>query len=103
MVSPKIIYQDESIAVVDKPAGMIVNRADTAKNQVTLQEWAEKKFQISNLKFKISDTLSPSDNFINRAGIVHRLDKETSGILIIAKNQQFFNYVNISNSQLSNL
>ncbi|KKR27308.1 MAG: pseudouridine synthase, RluA family, ribosomal large subunit pseudouridine synthase D [Microgenomates group bacterium GW2011_GWC1_39_7] len=90
MVSPKIIYQDESIAVVDKPAGMIVNRADTAKNQVTLQEWAEKKFQISNLKFKISDTLSPSDNFINRAGIVHRLDKETSGILIIAKNEESF-------------
>src|SRR3990167_8905433 len=83
MVSPKIIYQDESIAVVDKPAGMIVNRADTAKNQVTLQEWAEKKFKISN-------TLSPSDNFINRAGIVHRLDKETSGILIIAKNEESF-------------
>ncbi len=82
---PKIIFQDEDIAIIDKPAGMIVNRADTVKNQLTVEEWAEGKIKDQRLKIK-----DQSSDFYKRNGVVHRLDKETSGLLIIAKNEESF-------------
>jgi len=80
-----IIYEDESLLVVDKPAGIVVNKGESVKGE-TLQEWAEKNLKIKKLKFKIKE----DNDFINRAGIVHRLDKETSGLLIIAKTPASF-------------
>ncbi len=78
MKAPKILHEDKYLLVLDKPAGWVVNRAQTVKKQ-TLQDWIEKnlKSQISNLKSY-------------RGGIVHRLDKETSGILLIAKTSEAF-------------
>ena len=73
----KVIFEDESLLVLDKPAGIVVNRAKTTKNE-TIQDWLE-----SYLKLK--------DRGIgDRAGIVHRLDKETSGILVVAKTKEVF-------------
>ena len=85
-MEPTILYQDEDILVINKPAGMIVNKADTTKDVVTVQEWAEDKFKVKSLKLKVEE----GNDFINRGGIVHRLDKETSGALIIAKTQEAF-------------
>ncbi|MFH0943385.1 MAG: RluA family pseudouridine synthase [Candidatus Beckwithbacteria bacterium] len=67
----KIIFEDNDLLVVDKPAGMVVNRAQTTRGQLTLQDWLMKEKQI----------------LIDRAGIVHRLDKETSGVLVVAKSE----------------
>jgi 23S rRNA pseudouridine1911/1915/1917 synthase len=75
---PKILYQDKFIAVLDKPAGWVVNRAETVKRE-TIQDWIE-----TNLKFKIGNLKS------YRSGIVHRLDKDTSGILLVAKTPKAF-------------
>lgn len=90
-----IIYEDESMVVVNKPAGMIVNKADTAKGQMTLQDVIEEKFQISQLQFPMLDEYmvdgyNKLDEFKSRSGIVHRLDKETSGIILIAKTPATF-------------
>lgn len=85
-ISPTILYEDNDLIVVDKPAGMIVNRADTARDVVTLQDWISEKLQIDTSKLKKIET----SEFENRGGIVHRLDKETSGLLIIAKNEKSF-------------
>lgn len=85
-LSPKVIYEDSDLIVVVKPAGMIVNRADTTVNQPTVQEWAETK--IKDLRSKIKDNIE--SEFYKRGGIVHRLDKETSGLLLIAKNEEAF-------------
>ncbi|OGH38798.1 MAG: hypothetical protein A2905_02450 [Candidatus Levybacteria bacterium RIFCSPLOWO2_01_FULL_36_10] len=79
---PEVIYEDEYIAVIGKPAGLIVNRADTAKDVETLQDWVDNKLKIKNSKLKITDE---TKDFLERSGIVHRLDKETSGLLIIAR------------------
>ena len=84
MLSPKIIFEDASFLVVDKPAGVVVSRADTTANVETIQDWVERKFEIQNSKFK------NADEFVNRAGIVHRLDKDTSGLLVIAKTPKAF-------------
>ena len=87
-MEPKIVFEDENLLVVDKPAGMIVNKADSAKNFITLQDWVLKNIKIdtkSKSKEYIVDGYDKYDEFISRSGIVHRLDKETSGIILIAK------------------
>lgn len=77
-MEPKIIYEDDSFFVIDKPAGWIVNEAATTKDQPVLQTWLRKfKYPL------VDDTAS-------RHGIVHRLDKETSGVMIVAKDKESF-------------
>ena len=77
--NPQIIFEDNSLLVINKPAGMVVNRAETTKNEETVQDWVGKNFnfQIANCE-------------LLRSGIVHRLDKETSGLLIMAKTKEAF-------------
>lgn len=79
MSDPQIVFEDEQILAVNKPAGWIVNRADTTSNQPVLEDWVSNKF-----KFPIFDYPEL------RHGIVHRLDKPTSGILLVAKTQEAF-------------
>ena len=76
-MEPKIISEDESILVLNKSAGMVVNRAKTTK-EATVQDWLEDYLRIKGRGIG------------ERAGIVHRLDKETSGILLVAKTQKAF-------------
>ena len=82
----EVLYEDSDILVLNKPAGIIVNRSDTTKNEQTVQDWIEQ--QKTNSKWLIVSN-SQSD-FLKRAGIVHRIDKETSGILLVAKNPKAF-------------
>ena len=73
----EIIHRDDSFLVLNKPAGFVTLRTETYKKE-TLQDWVEKELAI----------------FIkNRAGIAHRLDKETSGLILVAKNDQVFNHL----------
>ncbi len=81
----KIVFENEDYLVIEKSAGIIVNRSDTTSNEITLQDLVEKENKIdlpAGRQVK-SDT---DEDFRKRSGIVHRLDKETSGLLIIAKN-----------------
>ncbi len=79
-----ILYEDDDLVAINKPPGVVVNRAASVTTE-TIQDWAEKKLQI---EFK--EGASWGDSFESRAGIVHRIDKETSGILIIAKTPTAF-------------
>ena len=76
--------------VIDKPAGLIVNRSDTTARVATVQDWAEIKVQssIAQLAGKVQRDIDKE--FVDRGGVVHRLDKDTSGILIIAKTPESF-------------
>ncbi len=78
-----ILYEDSSLIVINKPAHLVVNRAESVKGE-TVQDWMERKS--TNLQIY----KSTNEDFVNRAGIVHRIDKETSGCLIIAKNPMAF-------------
>ena len=79
----KVIYEDDDILVADKSAGMIVNRAETTRGEVTVQDWMEERLGIQDDRKEGSD-------FYDRGGVVHRLDKETSGVLILAKTPEAF-------------
>jgi 23S rRNA pseudouridine1911/1915/1917 synthase len=74
-----IVYEDSDVAVIDKPAGMMVHMGagatEEARNRGTLVNALLHHF--STLSGVGGDT---------RPGIVHRLDKETSGLIIVAKN-----------------
>ncbi len=85
MQTPQILFEDQDLLLIDKPAGMIVNKADTTRNMLTVQEWAEKFLNI-----KIGKIINEMSEFEKRGGVVHRLDKETSGVLVLAKNESAF-------------
>ncbi len=69
-----IIYEDDDILVINKPAGVIVHPGAGTKNKVTL---------IQGILYHTKKLSNVNDL---RPGIVHRLDKDTSGGLVIAKN-----------------
>jgi len=96
-----VIFEDADLLVLSKPAGETVNRAETTQNEVTLQDELEKYFGIKKSEEGIGGragigrlgSAEPSNSgggIGGRAGIVHRLDKETSGILVVAKTQAAF-------------
>ena len=78
MKEPEIIFKDESLIILDKPAGWVVNESETTKHQKVVQNWLQKKAYPLAKRREL------------RSGIVHRLDKETSGILIVAKTKDAF-------------
>lgn len=67
----EVVYQDDDLVVINKPAGMVVHPA-VGNRENTL---------LNALLHKI-----PSLAELPRAGIVHRLDKDTSGLMVVAKN-----------------
>lgn len=79
-MEPNVIFQDDYIIVLDKPSGWITNEAQTTSGQPVIQTWLKNSFDYP---------ISKSHEF--RSGIVHRLDKETSGVLLIAKTEDAFN------------
>ncbi|KKU83829.1 hypothetical protein A2973_05475 [Candidatus Gottesmanbacteria bacterium RIFCSPLOWO2_01_FULL_49_10] len=80
----KTLFEDHALLVIHKPPGIVVNRAASVKEE-TVEDWVEKK--LSAVSCQLS---AQNSDFCSRAGIVHRIDKETSGILIIAKTPEAF-------------
>ena len=76
-----VVFEDKDLAVIDKPAGMMVHAGsgatDDARSHGTLVNALLHRFQ----------SLSSTGGEL-RPGIVHRLDKETSGLIIVAKNDR---------------
>lgn len=78
-IAIKIVYEDKDLIVVDKPAGMVVHPA-----------CGHPKGTLVNALLYHAKKLSKVGGNI-RAGIVHRLDKNTSGLMVIAKNDKTHN------------
>lgn len=78
----EILYGDRDVMVINKPAGLVVH-AGQAQEAQSVVAWAvDRDAEMA----KVGD--DPS-----RPGIVHRLDKDTSGVLILAKNQKAFEHL----------
>jgi 23S rRNA pseudouridine1911/1915/1917 synthase len=90
-----ILYQDDDIVVINKPAGVVVNQAKSVSGP-TIQDWMAEEVlaqQSTSEEWQplvptsfSADYGSPEDIFADRRGMVHRLDKDTSGVLVLAKN-----------------
>lgn len=97
----EIIYKDKYILVINKPSGLVVHKGNGVKEKYTLVDWLlenklingvrsrnpRRKASLATGRGKFGMTDRGGDwKEKNRAGIVHRLDKDTSGLMIIAKN-----------------
>lgn len=82
-ISLEIVYEDEDLLVVNKPKGMVVHPAPGNPD----------KTLVNALLYHCGDSLS-GINGVARPGIVHRIDKDTSGLLIVAKND--FSHVRLA-------
>ncbi|HTW96414.1 MAG TPA: RluA family pseudouridine synthase [Candidatus Methylomirabilis sp.] len=77
--APEVIFANKEFLVVNKPAGLIVHGAPHIK-QPTLADWLVKKYPA--LKKVGEDRVRP--------GIMHRLDKDASGLMVIARTNESF-------------
>jgi len=77
-----IIYEDDNIIIIDKPAGLTVHPINESQNNTLVDEMLAYYPEIKDIG---EDSLRP--------GIVHRLDKDTSGLMVVAKNNKSFNHL----------
>lgn len=82
-MEPSVIYEDKNLLVINKPSGLITHPKDANDKQESVTGWLVEKY--SEIKTVGEDPLRP--------GLVHRLDKDTSGLLVIAKTQDSFLYL----------
>jgi len=82
-MEPKVIYQGNDFLVLNKPAGLIVHPVKSSDEE-SVTKWLLKNFP---------EVKSVGDNPEERPGIVHRLDRDTSGVLVVARNQKAFEYL----------
>ncbi len=75
----EILYEDKDILIVNKPKGLVVY-SGVGKEDISIVSILKDKYNLSNLYGE------------ERAGIVHRLDKDTSGLLLVAKNNKSHKY-----------
>jgi len=89
----RVIYEDKNFLAVYKPAGLLVHpvKISNLKSQIskiikeqTLTDWLVKNYP---------EVRKVGDEPEIRPGIVHRLDKDTSGVILIPRNQKYFEYL----------
>ena len=78
MQSPQVIYEEKGFLAVNKPAGLIVHGQSPS-----LVDWLLKKYP---------EVKTVGDDPAKRPGIIHRLDKDTSGVLLVCRTQATFDY-----------
>lgn len=92
----KILHEDDDLLVLDKPSGIVVNISETSPTD-TVQNWVQDYLGLGALDTQDIKKSTKSDEgtseFKSRCGIVHRLDKGTSGVLLVAKTENNFKYL----------
>lgn len=81
---PRVIFENDDVLVVDKPAGLIVH-SDGRTQEPSVCDWVMARNP--EIRGVGEPWVSPQGEVIDRPGIVHRLDRTTSGVMIIAKTQ----------------
>lgn len=79
----EVIYSDEDIIVINKPPGISVHGGDAVVGSTVADVLLEKFPEIAGVGDQPADGLA-------RPGLVHRLDRDTSGIMVVARNQKSF-------------
>ncbi|OGG61555.1 hypothetical protein A3C87_02825 [Candidatus Kaiserbacteria bacterium RIFCSPHIGHO2_02_FULL_49_34] len=91
MKTIEIIYEDKNVLVINKPSGLLVHEEKQGSAEETVVSWFIQKYP--DAKGVGEPQFDMQGNLIERSGVVHRLDKGTSGVLILAKNQPAYEHL----------
>ena len=85
----KVLYEYKDILAIDKPSGISVH-PDGRSKEKTITDWVLENYP----KLKgVGEPMTFDGKEIVRPGIVHRLDKDTSGVLVLAKNKKTYEFL----------
>ena len=88
-MEPTVIYEDNEIVVVDKPVGMPVHE-DGGEEVPTVVDWL---LSLAPEARGVGEPQTANDGTpLERSGVVHRLDRDTSGVLLLCKTQAAYDY-----------
>ena len=76
-MSPDILFENNHVVIIDKPIGIIVH-PDDRQDEYTISEWMKEAYGVVGVGDK------------GREGVVHRIDRNTTGVLVLAKDQIAF-------------
>lgn len=81
----EILYEDEAVVAINKPSGLMTH-PDGRTDEETVSEWFSVSYPDAH---DVGESMRlPDGSSIHRPGIVHRLDRETSGVLLLAKTNE---------------
>ncbi|MBW3569384.1 RluA family pseudouridine synthase [Candidatus Parcubacteria bacterium] len=83
-----VIHEDGECVVIDKPAGILSHSKGGFNPEPTVATWLQKRLETRDQRLEKNTLNSKFQSQVSREGIVHRLDRATSGVMICAKNPQ---------------
>ncbi len=89
----KIVYEDDDVLVIDKPSGWLVHAVDGENDESisTVVDWfLQRNPEVETVGESQNDAKGRA---IVRSGVVHRLDRDTSGLLLLVKKQEAFGFI----------
>lgn len=93
MNEPEIIFENEDFLVINKPAGLTVHAARVSSKRRVDEARASEPTLVDWLRARYPEIKNVGDDPALRPGIVHRLDKATSGVMLVAKTQASFEHL----------
>lgn len=88
-----ILFENKNLLIINKPVGLVVH-SDGKTDEPTVVDWILEKYpDINGIGENMIINHKGQEIEIYRPGIVHRIDRETSGLLVIAKTQESFDYL----------
>ena len=91
ITKPTLLYEDDDVLVVDKPAGVLVHADGRESDGLTLVDWFLAR--CPEARGVGEETRSQDGAVLERSGIVHRLDRDTSGVVILAKRATAYDHL----------
>ena len=89
-LTPSIIFEDEDVLAINKPAGLVVH-GDGRTKEPSISSWLIEKYPETK---GVGEMIRlEGGDIIDRSGVVHRLDRDTSGVLLLAKTQKGFEHL----------
>jgi len=85
-----ILYEDDDLVAIDKPAG-VMTHPDGKNTSETVSDWFAASYPESKDVGEMQRL--PDGTEVARPGVVHRLDRETSGVLVLAKTQEAHSFI----------
>jgi len=83
----QVLFENDRLLFVNKPAGLVVH-SDGKTKEPSLCDWLLEKYP--SIKGVGEPSRTPEGELVDRPGIVHRLDRDTSGVMVVAKTEEAF-------------